>query len=82
MAEKNESLSESFKKGLSLILRVHLPFVLYLLYLFGIVLSALSTINEVIGFQTAGLMILLVLIIFPGILVAYLAYLGAKYKHY
>lgn len=82
MTKKEESLSKSFKEGLSLILRVHLPFVLYLIYLFAVVSTTLETINSIIGFEIGGLMILLVLIIFPGLLVAFLAYLGAKYNQY
>jgi len=81
--EKEVTLGDLFKEGLRRALKIHIPFILYLIYLlFGIIMLGLNVIKSTLDFDWKGFLVLILLIIIPGLLVGFLAWLGAKYKYY
>jgi len=81
--EKEITLGDLFKEGLKRALKIHIPFILYLIYLlFGIIILGLNIIKSTLDFGWQGFLVLILLIIIPGVLVGFLAWLGAKYKYY
>jgi|Deesub1362B_J571_1020462.scaffolds.fasta_scaffold06282_2 hypothetical protein len=81
--EKEVTLGDLFKEGLQRALKIHIPFILYLIYLiFGVIMLGLNIIKSTLDFGWQGFLVLLLLIIIPGALVGLLAWLGAKYKYY
>ena len=84
MGQKRElTWMDLFKEGLRRALKIHIPFILYLIYLIiGVVWLGLNIMKTTIGFGPEGFSILILLIIVPGFLVGLLAWLGAKYKYY
>ncbi|MHA1748614.1 MAG: hypothetical protein ACTSYF_08255 [Promethearchaeota archaeon] len=81
--EKEITLGDLFKEGLRRALKIHIPFILYLIYLlFGIIMLGLSIIKSTLDFNWQGFLVLILLIVIPGLLVGFLAWLGAKYKYY
>ena len=81
--EKEVTLEDLFKEGLRRALKIHIPFILYLIYLlFGIIMLGLNVIKSTLDFGWQGFLVLILLIVMPGLLVGFLAWLGAKYKYY
>jgi len=81
--EKEVTLGDLFKEGLRRALKIHIPFILYLIYLlFGIIMLGLNVIKSTLDFGWQGFLVLILLIVMPGLLVGFLAWLGAKYKYY
>ncbi len=81
--EKEVTLGDLFREGLRRALKIHIPFILYLIYLlFGIIMLGLNIIKSTLDFGWQGFLVLILLIVIPGLLVGFLAWLGAKYKYY
>jgi len=81
--EKGITFGDLFKEGLKRALKIHIPLILYLIYLlFGIIMLGLSIIKSTLDFGWQGFSVLILLIVIPGLLVGFLAWLGAKYKYY
>jgi len=81
--KKEITLADLFKEGLRRALKIHIPFILYLIYLlFGIIMLGLNVIKSTLDFSWQGFSVLILLIVIPGLLVGFLAWLGAKYKYY